>query len=411
MKYCLIGEKLGHSYSVIIHEKRGYDYILRPIERNALCDFCKEDWDGFNITIPYKKDIMQWLDFVSDDAKEIGAVNTVKRENGKLFGYNTDLGGLKYTFDRIGVSLNNQNVLVLGSGGASKVAVALAKKEGARSVNIVSRTGDINYQNVYEKVPFATVIINTTPVGMFPNADDSPISLDGFENLIAVVDAIYNPYQTKLLIQAQRKKLKFSNGLPMLVEQGLIAEDIWSNTTHTKSETEDIINYLVQKTMNVVLFGMPSCGKTTLGRLVSQNLDREFIDTDELIKEKTGKSPATLIKESGEKVFRDVESDVIKSVAKLSGKVISLGGGGVLREENVDALKQNGIMVYVDRALELLVDDDRPITKQKGVQKLFAERKDIYERAKDICVTNNGNVENAMKEIIEKYETACHKRS
>lgn len=411
MKYCLIGEKLGHSYSVIIHEKRGYDYILRPIERNALCDFCKEDWDGFNITIPYKKDIMQWLDFVSDDAKEIGAVNTVKRENGKLFGYNTDLGGLKYTFDRIGVSLNNQNVLVLGSGGASKVAVALAKKEGARSVNIVSRSGDINYQNVYEKVPFATVIINTTPVGMFPNADDSPISLDGFENLIAVVDAIYNPYQTKLLIQAQRKKLKFSNGLPMLVEQGLIAEDIWSNTTHTKGETEDIIDYLVQKTMNVVLFGMPSCGKTTLGRLVSQNLDREFIDTDELIKEKTGKSPATLIKESGEKVFRDIESDVIKSVAKLSGKVISLGGGGVLRSENVDALKQNGIMVYVDRALELLVDDDRPITKQKGVQKLFAERKDIYERAKDICVTNNGNVENAMKEIIEKYETACHKRS
>ncbi|MBR7110412.1 MAG: shikimate dehydrogenase [Clostridia bacterium] len=411
MKYCLIGEKLGHSYSVIIHEKRGYDYILRPIERNYLCDFCKEDWDGFNITIPYKKDIMQWLDFVSDDAKEIGAVNTVKRENGKLFGYNTDLGGLKYTFDRIGVSLNNQNVLVLGSGGASKVAVALAKKEGARSVNIVSRTVDINYQNVYEKVPFATVIINTTPVGMFPNADDSPISLDGFENLIAVVDAIYNPYQTKLLIQAQRKKLKFSNGLPMLVEQGLIAEDIWSNTTHTKGETEDIINYLVQKTMNVVLFGMPSCGKTTLGRLVSHNLDREFIDTDELIKEKTGKSPATLIKESGEKVFRDIESDVIKSVAKLSGKVISLGGGGVLREENVDALRQNGIMVYVDRALELLVDDDRPITKQKGVQKLFAERKDIYERAKDICVTNNGNIENAMKEIIEKYGTACHKRS
>ncbi len=411
MKYCLIGEKLGHSYSVIIHEKRGYDYILRPIERNALFNFCKEDYDGFNITIPYKKDIMQWLDFISDDAKQIGAVNTVKRENGKLYGYNTDLGGLKYTFDRIGVSLKGQNVLVLGSGGASKVAVTLAKKEGAKSVNIVSRTGEINYQNVYEKVPFATVIINTTPVGMFPNVDDSPISLDGFENLIAVVDAIYNPYQTKLLVQAQRKKLKFSNGLAMLVEQGLIAEDIWSNTTHTKQETEDIISYLVQKTMNVVLFGMPSCGKSTLGRLVSKKLNRQFVDTDELVKEKTGKTPAEIITESGEKVFRDIESDVIKSVASLSGKVISLGGGGVLRRENVDALKQNGIMVYVDRPLELLVDEDRPLTQQKGVQKLFEERKGKYESAKDICVTNNGNIENGVKEIIEKYEIACNKRS
>lgn len=411
MKYCLIGEKLGHSYSAVIHNKRGYDYTLRPIKREYIAEFCKEDYDGFNITIPYKKDIMEYIDFVTEDAKLIGAVNTVKKVDGKLYGYNTDLGGLKYTFDRIGVSVTDKKVLVLGSGGASAVAVALCKKEKAKSVTVVSRTGEVNYQNVYELKGDSEIIINTTPVGMYPNVDESPISLIEFRSLVAVVDAIYNPYRTKLLQQAKDLNIPYSCGLPMLVEQGLLAEDIWSNTTHTQKDTEDLIAYLSQKTANVVLFGMPSCGKSTIGRLLGKELDREFLDTDALIKEKTGKSPSEIIKQKGEKAFRDIESEVIKSVAKLSSKVISLGGGGVLREENVLALQSNGVLCYIKRPLELLDDADRPLSQSKGIKQLFEERKDIYDSAKDIEISNDKSVEDATREIIEKYEIACYKRS
>ena len=411
MKYCLIGAKLGHSYSAVIHQKRGYDYILNPIEKDKISSFCKENYDGFNITIPYKKDIMEHLDWISEDAKDIGAVNTVVKRDGKLFGYNTDLGGLKYTLDRANITLLNKNVLVLGSGGASVVAVALCKKEKANKVTVVSRSGEVNYQNVYEKESDTNVIINTTPVGMYPNCDDSPISLKEFKKLESVVDVIYNPYRTKLLQEARDLSLSCTSGLAMLVEQALLAEDIWSNTTHSESESEDLIAYLSQKTANVVLFGMPSCGKSTIGKALAKELDREFLDTDELIKQKTGKSPSTIIKESGEKVFRDIESEVIKSVGILSSKVISLGGGGVLRRENVLALQSNGVLCYVKRPLELLENTDRPLSMQKGVQKLWKERKDIYESAKDISIDNTKTVFDAVKEIIEKYEIACYKRS
>lgn len=411
MKFCLIGEKLGHSYSAILHNARGFDYVLNPLKKDELTSFCKNcKFDGFNVTIPYKKDIFEQVDFISDLAKEVGAVNTVCNRDGKLYGYNTDVGGLRYMLARKGVTLKDKNVLLLGSGGASNTARTLAKIDGANKIWIVSRSGEVNYSNYKQIAQSAQIIINTTPVGMYPNGGVSPITLDGFDMLEGVFDCIYNPLQTELLRLAEKRGVACSGGLSMLVEQALLAEDIWTNSQHTQEDSEKTLARLSAECMNIVLFGMPSCGKSTLGKNLATTLSREFIDTDLVIQQRTGKTPSQIIKESGEKVFRDIESEVIKSVASLSGKVISLGGGGVLREENVRELRSNGVLIYIKRPLELLSEEDRPLSAQKGIIALYNERKEIYENAKDRIVVNDGEIDKAVKEIISEYEIACNKR-
>ncbi len=411
MKYCLIGEKLGHSYSAVIHRSRGYDYDLCPIEKGKLEEFCKKsEYDGFNVTIPYKKDIIPYLDELSERAKAVGAVNTVTRKDGKLYGDNTDIGGLEYMISSKGVSLKNKHVLILGSGGASATAVALSHEKGAKSVTVVSRSGEVNYVNCKSVAGNAQIIINATPVGMYPNTEATPITLDGFDRLEAVFDCIYNPFTTELLCEARSKNLISSHGLPMLVEQALIAEDIWSGGAHTREESEETLALVFAKMANIVLFGMPSSGKSTLGKLIADKLKKEFVDTDEEITKKYGKKPSEIINESGEQAFRNMESEVVKEVAKLSGRVISLGGGAVLRGENVRALRANGILCYIKRPLSLLTTEDRPLSQREGIEKLFEARKDIYEEAKDYSVNNDKKIEKAVKEIIKGYETACNKR-
>lgn len=411
MKYCLIGEKLGHSYSAVIHNARGLEYTLNPMPKDELQSFCaSRKFKGFNITIPYKKDIIPYLDDISDIAKDAGAVNTVVDREGKLFGYNTDVGGMKYMLARKGISLKGKNLLILGSGGTSNTAKTLAKYEGAKSVTIVSRSGEVNYDNCKNIAKDTEIIINATPVGMYPNNGKAPLTLDGFDSLEGVFDCIYNPFVTELLNDAKERGIVYSHGLSMLVEQALLAEDIWLENTHTQEESEQLIADVYSKTANIVLFGMPSCGKTTFGKVIAKRLGRDFIDSDGEITRRTGKTPAEIIKESGEKVFRDVESEVILSIAKESGKVIALGGGGVLRSENVKALRSNGILVYIQRPLDLLSTDGRPLSQSKGVAKLYEERKDIYENAKDCSVLNDKTEEYAVEEILKEYEIACYKR-
>ncbi len=404
MKFCLIGEKLKHSYSQIIHESFNLNYSLVELTSEDLNGFFKDcKYYGFNVTIPYKKSVLPFMSELSSTAKLAGSVNTVINKNGKFYGYNTDVDGMNYMITSAGVSLSGKNVMILGSGGTSNTAVTLAKREKAKSITIVSRTGEINYENCYDLVD-TEVIINATPVGMFPNVYNKPINLKPFKKLVGVFDCIYNPKNTELLIEAKELNIPCSDGLSMLVEQALLAKDIWLNETHGIEQTEKVIKQIRKLTSNIILCGMPSSGKTTIGKELYKKLNLKFFDTDEEIEKKHGKTPAQIIKDRGEEEFRKIESEIIKELSILSGAVISLGGGGVLKEENVKNLKRNGTIIYIKRDLSLLLVDNRPLSQKEGVKALYDKRKGIYERASDITVENNGELEKTISKVIKEYE-------
>lgn len=409
MKFCLIGEHLSHSYSKEIHTLKGVDYVLKEISRCGVGDFVKNStFDGFNVTIPYKKDVIPFLDEVSMSALGVGAVNTVVRKNGKLLGFNTDVDGFLYMVSRKGVNLENKSILILGTGGASKAVSYACKLKGAKEINVVGRNSEINYENCYEKP--CDIIINATPVGMFPEICGTPIQLDRFSKIEAVFDLIYNPQKTNLLKKAEELSIINSNGLPMLVEQALLSQDIWFDKTHTESETEEIIGKITKRNLNIVLTGMPSCGKTAIGKKLAKKLDKKFIDLDDYIQEKTGKTPAQIITEQGEDYFRKIESECVKEVAGLSGTVIALGGGAFISESNRYYLSLNSVTVYVKRDLSLLSTKGRPLSQQQGVKQLYEKRKKYYETA-CFSVENNGKIDKTVTEIIKKYENTCNKWS
>ena len=414
MKYCLIGEKLGHSYSAELHRAMGVDYSLVEVAQSALADFMRgNDYDGFNVTIPYKKAVIPYLDGLDESAKVCGAVNTVKRVGDKLVGYNTDLGGMRYMIESKGATLAGKHVLILGSGGTSGTAQALAKQMGAASVNVVALDGQINYANCYDLTD-TEVIINATPVGMYPNVYEKLVDLARFARygrLTAVFDCIYNPFCTDLLLEAKSLGLVCNDGLPMLVRQAVLAENIWKGQNDDTRLTEKLVSYLRAQRANLVLFGMPSTGKTTLGKLLAKKLNKPFVDLDEYLTAKHGKSPAEIISEHGENFFRKMESDAVAEIAPYSGYVISLGGGTVLDPDNVAKLKKNGVLIYLNRDLSLLSTDNRPLSQIHGVEKLFAERSAIYQKVKDAEVQNNGDLTTVTKEIEKAYEIACNKWS
>jgi len=294
MKYCLLGEKLGHSYSKEIHNFLGLEYDLCEVQPDKIGEFLNLDYDGFNVTIPYKKEIIKSLDFVSLEAQEIGAVNTVVRKNGRLFGYNTDLFGMEYALNRANITLCGKNVMILGSGGTSLTARALCNKHGAKSVTVVSRTGEVNYQNCYQ-YEGVEVIVNTTPVGMFPNEDKTPIEIEKFPKLESVFDCVYNPLRTELVLKAQELGLKNSGGLEMLVAQGLKAREIWTGESFSDGQFEKVYKFLLDGKQNTVLIGMPSSGKTTVAKLLSKKTGKEVFDTDEVIFSLEGKTPSQII--------------------------------------------------------------------------------------------------------------------
>ncbi len=404
MKYGLIGEKLGHSFSKVVHSKiADYDYDLFEIAKPDLDAFMlKRDFCGINVTIPYKEAVIPYLDEISAEAKSIGAVNTVVNKNGKLYGYNTDFFGLKGLIEHNDIEIAGKTVLILGSGATSKTANAVCKSMGAGVVYTVSRQGGnglITY-NEAEKID-AEVIINTTPCGMYPNNFAKPINLDLFPNLQAVVDVVYNPLKTQLVLSAQSKGIKAVGGLYMLYMQAVKAAEIFLG----KEIEADAYSEIFKEKQNLVLVGMPSCGKSTLGKMLADDFGRGFIDTDEEIVKKANMPIPEIFEKFGEKHFRDLEARVIAELSLKQGLVIATGGGAILSRENVDALKQNGSIIFIDRPLELLITtNDRPLSSSRELlEKLYIERYAIYCLACDVRINADCDINTNLKKIKEGF--------
>lgn len=407
MKYGLIGEKLGHSFSKEVHNKLfDYDYELKEIPQNELDLFLKQRaFKAINVTIPYKEKVIPYLDFISDIAKKIGAVNTVVNKNGKLYGYNTDFWGLKSLIQKSGISLKDKKVLILGSGGTSKTAFAVTNSLGAKEVLQISRNkkdGFITYEDIYINHTDAQILINTTPCGMYPNIDVSPLDISAFERLEGLVDAIYNPLRSKLVCDAQKRGIKAVGGLYMLISQAVFAAEKFLDTNIEPQKTDAVYKSILNQKQNIVLVGMPGSGKTTVGKLLAKKLQLEFLDTDDLITEKYG-NITDIFKTKGEAVFRNYETEVIKQLSAVAGKVIATGGGAVLRTQNTDLLKRNGRIYFLDRPLEsICATPDRPLSSNsQDLEKRFNERYDIYRNCADKHIISNGTEVDTVNAVLE----------
>ena len=408
MLYGLIGEKLSHSFSKEIHGRLAdYDYVLKAIDREALEKFFKErGFRGINVTVPYKTLVLEYLDEIDTAAQLIGAVNTVINRGGKLFGFNTDAFGLTALIKKNGIEITGKKVLVLGSGGTSKTALYVAESLGAKEVLRVSRSkkeGFITYGEAAGLQSNAEVIINTTPCGMFPDNQSMPIDLSPFNSLEAVVDVIYNPLNTRLVLEAQRLGIKATGGLYMLVTQAARAAELFTGKQIETDRFEEVYGEILREKRNIVLIGMPTSGKTTVGKILSERLGMAFFDTDEQITEKTGQTPAEIIKSRGEEYFRALESEVIARISQNNHSVIATGGGAVTVEKNVLSLKSNGKLFFLDRPLEMLISSqDRPLSSSgEALKKLYEKRIDLYRSAADVTVKNDADIESAV-EIIRK---------
>lgn len=408
MKYGLLGEKLGHSFSKEIHARLAdYEYELCELNAEELdALFRKKDFEAVNITIPYKQTVIPYLDEISERAKTIGAVNAVVNRDGKLFGDNTDFAGMRALAIHAGADMKNKKVLVLGTGGTSKTARAVAKDLGAREVLRVSRTKKedaVTYEEAAEKHSDAQIIINTTPVGMFPKINASPIYLSAFPKLEAVLDAIFNPLRTELVLSAQEKGITASGGLYMLVAQAVYASALFLNKETDEKKTDEVYKEILNEKRNIFLIGMPSSGKSSVGKKFAEMTGKEFEDTDTTLVKKFGEPIADYIRKNGEKAFRDAESEVIAEAAKERGKVIATGGGAILREENVREMKRNGVTVFLDRDLSLLTaTSDRPLSSTKeALERLYNERFPIYEKAADVTVKSNDEI-GAVAQAVRK---------
>lgn len=408
MEYGLIGEKLGHSYSKDIHNWIGnYEYEIKEIAKENLNSFMTEkNFKAINVTIPYKQDVIPFLDSIDEHAKKIGAVNTIVNKNGKLFGYNTDFIGLRTLIVNAGANLEGKKVLILGTGGTSKTATEVAASLNAGQVLIVSRReGEncITYDDAVKNHNDAQIIINTTPCGMFPKANDMPIDLQPFEKLEAVFDAIYNPLRSNLVLAAEKKGLIAKGGLFMLVQQAIAAAEFFFECKIENTKSQEIFNRMIKQKQNIVLSGMPGCGKSSVGKKIAKKLGRNFFDTDDLIKEKAGCEIAQLIETKGEKYFRDLESLVIEEVSSITNAVISTGGGAILREENVVSLKRNGLIYFIDRDIKnIKATDDRPLSNSREkLEKLYEQRLPIYKASCDFMIKSDENIFHTI-EVIQK---------
>lgn len=410
MEYGCIGEKLTHSFSKEIHNLLfDYDYVIKEIPKGELHEFMtRKDFKAINVTIPYKQDVIPYLDFISDTARDIGAVNTIINRDGKLYGYNTDFGGMTALIKRQNIEIVGKTVLVLGSGGTSKTAVAVANSLGACQVVRVSRTAKedcITYDDMYERFGSAQVIINTTPCGMYPNIIGEPVDIDRFERLEAVVDAIYNPLCSNLVVKAKQKGINAIGGLYMLVAQAAHAAELFIDTKVPLKKVDAVYKEIVKQKQNIVLVGMPSSGKTTIGKRLANELKMKFVDTDKEIERVSGKAIPEIFKTQGEAAFRDIESRVITEASAKQNCIISTGGGAILRELNVMALRGNGVIYFIDRPLEkLITTDDRPLSSNRDdLIKRYNERYDIYCGVADKRVINDSEIETVIDAIKEDF--------
>ena len=401
LKCGLLGEHLSHSYSPQIHrELADYSYKLFEMPEEEVAPFLASDrFDAINVTIPYKKTVMPYLAEISDEARRIGSVNTITRlKDGSLRGDNTDYFGFSYMLDKSGIRVEGKKVLILGSGGAQETARTVCLDRGA-TVIIISRRGENNYENL-DRHRDASVIINTTPVGMYPHNGAAPLSLSDFPALEGVLDMIYNPSKTKLLLDAERLGIKHIGGLSMLVAQAKLASEIFTAEKIDNSEIDRIVSGITFEMNNIILIGMTGCGKSTVGAELARLTGREMLDTDAMVKEKTGRTPSEIIREDGEAAFRKIETECVAEAGKLSGRIIATGGGVPTRPENTDLLRQNGRIVFLRRAIEELDTDDRPLSLAKTPAALFRERLPLYEALADCTAENNDTPENVAKKIL-----------
>ncbi|MBO7430659.1 MAG: shikimate kinase [Spirochaetia bacterium] len=387
MKYGLVGAQLGHSYSPFIHTLLGSSpYDLVSLSHDQLGSFLKAgDFEGLNITIPYKKAVIPYLDHIAPEAEAVGAVNTIVHRQDGLWGYNTDCYGFLYAAERAGIAFDGKKVLVLGSGGASAAVKKAAAGAGAAEVLVVSRTGELNYSNVYDEAD-VEIVVNATPVGMYPDNGGRLIDISRFPRCSGVIDLIYNPLMTPLLLDARELGIPYTNGLSMLVAQAKYASDLFFGIQRPDSIIDGILKKTEQKVSNIVLVGMPGCGKSTVGKILAASLEKGFVDTDLLVEQKAGKSIPDIFKDEGEAYFRTLEANVIASVCKEGRQVIATGGGAVLNPGNVDNMRQNGIIVYLKRDIKELSTEGRPLSQQESLDAMLEKRRTFYEAASDIMV-------------------------
>lgn len=405
MKCGLLGRKLGHSYSPQIHNLLGdYSYVLFEKEPEELENFLKNgDFFGLNVTIPYKKEVIPYLSELSPTAQKMGCVNTVlRRSDGTLYGHNTDYFGFTSLVRHAGLSVAGKKVLVLGSGGASNTAVAALKDLGASPV-VISRSGENNYQNLHRHTD-AAAIVNTTPVGMYPNTGVSPIDLALFPHLEGVLDVIYNPARTQLLLDAEMLGIPRENGLWMLVAQAKEAAEVFTGGKISDEVIEKIYRELSHQMKNIVLIGMPGCGKSTIGALLAEKLGRTLADADEKIISLAGKSIPDIFAQDSEPTFRDWETKALAELGKQSGLVIATGGGCVTQKRNYPLLHQNGYLVWLERDCSVLPIDGRPLSQANDLGKMYAARKPLYEAFADIRVENAGTPEETVQHILNTLE-------
>ncbi len=411
-RYGLIGEKLGHSYSKQIHHALcGYNYELMSIPRDEIEAFLSaRNFTGLNVTIPYKRTVIPHCDLLTEAAREIGSVNTlVMQSDGRLLGDNTDYAGFLYLARKVGLSFKGKKVLVFGSGGTSLTVRAAVRHEGAREALVVSRSGNVNYQNIYDHVD-AEILVNTTPVGMFPNNGQRLVDLERFPKLCGVLDVIYNPLCTSLLLEAKRLGIPCGGGLSMLVAQAKYAAERFGKVPISDEQIGIIEQKMRKELTNLVLVGMPGSGKTTLAAACAGNMGREVVEIDDLIAQKAGMRIPEIFSKYGEAHFRALEAETMAEVGRRTGLVISTGGGAVLREQNVAAMRQNGLVVCLERPLELLSTDGRPLSKGIDALRIMqAQRGPIYKKSSDLTVANSRGIEQAQRSIMEGfYEALSH---
>lgn len=403
--YGLLGETLGHSFSPQIHACLGdYEYKLFEVAPEDLGDFLRSgSFEGLNVTIPYKRAVMPYLAEISENAKAIGSVNTITvLPNGTLRGDNTDYDGFLYLVRRSGIAVNGKKALVLGTGGASLPVKKVLSDLGAREIISISRTGENNYQNL-EKHFDADLIVNTTPVGMYPNNLQSPLSLDGFTQLSGVLDIVYNPQKTQLILDAEQRGIPAFSGLTMLVAQAKRAAELFLNTNIDDRKNDEIYETLSRQMKNIVLVGMPGCGKSTVGKALAKRLSRPFFDADQEIVKRAGKSIPEIFQTEGEAGFRKIETEVLFDLCRQSGAVIATGGGAVTVPQNHDILRQNSLVVFLNRDIAVLPTNGRPLSEQNDLHEMFRRRLPLYRAVCDYEVDGNSEIQTVTDRVAEVY--------
>ena len=399
----LLGRKLGHSYSPQIHRQlASYRYDLFEREPEELADFLQNgEWQGLNVTIPYKKSVLPFCSAFSDTAREIGSVNTLlRRPDGSIYGDNTDAYGFAWLLQQSGMDPRGKKALVLGSGGASVMACWVLRRLGAREVLVISRSGENNYENL-DRHADAELIVNTTPVGMYPRNGEAPVDLRLFPLCAGVVDVVYNPARTALLLQAESLGIPHAGGLGMLVAQAKRSSEIFTGSSIPDSRIEEIHHLLRREMENIVLIGMPGCGKTKIARALGEKLGRTVLEADEEIERQAGMPIPEIFRLEGEEGFRRRETRVLEELGKRSGAILSTGGGCVTRAENYPLLHQNGVIVWRKRDISLLSKKGRPISQSRDLGELYAERAPLYESFADEIIEETDTVAEAVEKILE----------